>query len=267
MIPVSTKRRSLPTTSAALLAAALALALLAGAAGAASAASVSAPPSAADASGVPGASGAQAAANETTLTVGDATVEPHANDTVRLSLDRVPEGLAGFEVTLAFDSNATGSFAGARYPEDYQPTTDPVIGESGRTITLEAADLGNAVTPGATNVSLAFVTVTGSENGTAALTVTDRQVDADGGSKVRPAVEAGTLSVGSAARGAGSGSGEAAGQQGSGTGATGGHGDAGAAPGTPGAAGGASGLATGLQIAAVVALAGLAGLALFVWRD
>jgi len=253
MIAVPTNRRSPFAAAAGLLAAALTIALLVGAT---SAVSASGPASAASASG------AQTAANETTLTVGDATVEPHANDTVRLSLDRVPEGLAGFEVTLAFHSNATGSFAGARYPEDYQPTTDPEIGEAGRTITLEAADLGNVVRPGATNVTLAYVSVTGHENGTAKLTATDLQVDADGGSKVQPAVEAGTLSVGSAARGAGSA--RTAGQQGSGSGATGGQADAGGAPGTPG---GSPELATGLQIAAVVAVAGLAGLALFVWRD
>ncbi|SFS11269.1 hypothetical protein SAMN05216559_3822 [Halomicrobium zhouii] len=261
MISVSTNRRFPLTTWGGLLAAALILAVLVGAA---SAASASGPASAAGVSGVPGASDAQTAANETTLTVGDATVEPHANDTVRLSLDRVPEGLAGFEVTLAFDSNATGSFTGARYPEDYQPTTDPAVGESGRTITLEAADLGNVVTPGATNVTLAYVSVTGQENGTAKLTATELQVDADGGSKVRPAVEAGTLSVGSAASGGGSGSAGSAGQQGSSSGATGGQEDAGAAPGV---SGGSPGLATVLQIGAVVAVAGLAGLGLFVWRD
>lgn len=246
MISVPTNRRSPSATLAGWLAVALALALLAGAAGA---------------------SGAQTAANETTLTVGDATVEPQANDTVRLSLDRVPEGLAGFEVTLAFDSNATGSFTGARYPEDYQPTTDPAIDESGRTITLEAADLGDVVTPGATNVTLAYVSVTGHENGTAKLDATDLQVDADGGSKVQPAVEAGTLSVGSAPRAAGSGSAGSAGQQGSGSGATGGEQDPGAAPGASGTQGGAPELGTGLQVGAVVAVAGLAGLALFVWRD
>lgn len=258
MISVPTNRQSPTPTTAGLLAAALALALFAGAVGMVSAAG---------ASSVTAASDAQAAANETTLTVGDATIEPHANDTVRLSLDRVPEGLAGFEVTLAFEANATGAFTGARYPEDYQPTTDPAVGESGRTITLEAADLGNAVTPGATNVTLAYVSVTGSENGTAELTATDLQVDADGGNKVQPVVEAGTLSVGSAAHAAGSGSAGSAGQQESGSDGTGGQHEPGAAPGTSGASGGTPELATGLQIAAVVALAGLAALALFVWRD
>lgn len=194
------------------------------------------------------------AANATTLTVGDATVEPRSNATVRVSLDRVPAGLAGFEVTLSLDAADVATVTGARYPDGYQPTTDPAIGESGRTVTLEAADLGKTVEPGATDVTLAFVTISGVGDGTAALDATEVQVDADDGGRVDPAVDAGTVGVGAGASDVASGaSGDSGGPQdpdGNGL-------DAASVPGG----------ATGLGLGALVLAAGLVGVGVLVRRD
>jgi len=147
---------------------------------------------------VPASAGATQAANDTTLAVADATVDPDEDARARVSLAEAPAGLAGYEVTLELRSAGVANVTGASYPDAYQPTTDPDIGPEGRTITLEAADLAGQVEPGATNVTLATVNVSGVESGATRLVVTDLQVDADNGSRVAPSLDSGAVTVGSA---------------------------------------------------------------------
>ena len=141
-----------------------------------------------------GATGTQAA-NDSTLAVADATVEPNEKTRARVTLDEVPAGLAGYEVTLELRSTGVANVTGASYPDAYQPTTDPDIGPDGRTITLEAADLSGQVEPGATNVTLATVNVSGVEPGATEFVVSDLQVDADDGSRVAPSFDPGAVRV------------------------------------------------------------------------
>lgn len=211
---------------------------------------------------------AVAQADETTLDVGDAAVEPGENGTVRLSLDRVPDGLAGFAVTLSLDDPDAATVTGAGYPDDYQPTTDPAVDESGAAVTVEAADLGATVEPGATNVTLAVIDLAGEASGTAELAVTEAQVDADDGSKVDPTVDPGTVAVGPAAVDGSDGDGETAG---GGAADADGSADDGSPDESGGNGGGGGGAVppatTGLGIGALAVLAGLLALGVFVWRD
>ncbi|WP_372480010.1 cell surface protein [Halomicrobium sp. HM KBTZ05] len=132
--------------------------------------------------------------SEPTLTIDDATLEPDGSTTVRVALDSAPDGLAGFEVRLALRSGVA-TVGGAEYPDQFRPTTDPDVGPDGREITIEAADLESAVGPGATNVTLATVTVEANGTGTAPLAVEAAQIDDDDGGRVDPGTAAGTIAV------------------------------------------------------------------------
>jgi len=142
-----------------------------------------------------GAGGTATQTNDTTLAVTDATLDRTETAQVRVSLDDVPAGLAGYEVTLELRSAGVANVTGASYPDAYRPTTDPVV-EDGRTITLEAADIAGDIEPGAENVTLATVNVSGVDTGSTRLVVTGFQVDADNGSRVSPALDAGAVTVG-----------------------------------------------------------------------
>jgi hypothetical protein len=131
-----------------------------------------------------------------TLTVADAAIEPGETVTHDLTLDRVPAGLAGFEVTLRLAGDDAATVEGAAYPPTFRPTTTPRVGPSNRTITLEAADLQRAIEPGATDVQLATVRVNGTTTGRATLTVANAQIDADDGSRVDPTIKPGAIAVG-----------------------------------------------------------------------
>ncbi|QCC58157.1 hypothetical protein NP511_06415 [Natrinema thermotolerans] len=140
------------------------------------------------------ATGGPSASTGDALVITNATVEPGGTAVHRIVLTDAPDGLAGFELTLELSGDAA-AVENAGYPDDYRMTTDPVVSDDGESVTVEAVDLDDAVTPGASDVTLATVTVNGTEPGAAALEVTDARLDADGGSRIDPTREPGTLTV------------------------------------------------------------------------
>lgn len=105
--------------------------------------------------------------------------------TIRIALEEAPDGLAGYE--LALELPGGGTVTNASYPDAFGLTTDPRIGDDGRSVRIEAADLGDEVPPGTTDVTLARLTVSGLAADAATLRLADAQVDADGGEKIDPA--------------------------------------------------------------------------------
>lgn len=114
---------------------------------------------------------------------------------VPVVLTSAPDGLAGYRLELALSDPAVASFENASYPDGFGLTTDPVVGSDGGTVTLEAVDLDGQIEPGASDVTLATVELTGVSGGETRVTVESSQVDADGGGAVEPATAATTLAV------------------------------------------------------------------------
>lgn len=127
------------------------------------------------------------------LTVTNATVDENETSTLRLALTRASAGLSGYEVTLALSDSGVAELRNASYPDSFQLTTEPDIASDDQRVTLEAAVTDTP--PGATNVTLATVEVTGTGGGTTAVRVTNAQVDADNGSRVAPAYSPGSVAV------------------------------------------------------------------------
>ncbi|EMA30076.1 hypothetical protein [Haloarcula japonica] len=115
--------------------------------------------------------------------------------TVPVVLTTAPDGLAGYQLELAVDDPAVVRFENASYPDRFGLTTDPVVSSDGGTVTLEAADLDGQIEPGASDVTLATVTLAGVDSGETQVTVASNQVDADGGGAVEPATEPAALTV------------------------------------------------------------------------
>ncbi|WP_251330351.1 hypothetical protein [Haloplanus pelagicus] len=166
--PVDSRRRG-----AAVVVALAALALLGAAAGAATAQS-----------------------DRPTVVVTDGSTTADGTTTVGVVLTSAPDGLAGYYLELTVQNPEVVSIRSASYPARFGLTSDPEIGADGTTLTLEAADVEGAVEPGATDVTLATVTVAGASPGEVELTLDPRQFDADDGSAVDPATQSGTVTVG-----------------------------------------------------------------------
>lgn len=137
------------------------------------------------------------AAGQSTPAISIETGSVAAGETmaVPVVLTSAPDGLAGYQVELAVDDPTVARFENASYPDRLGLTTDPVIGSDGGTVTLEAADLDGQIEPGASDVTLATVQLTGVGGGETQVTIASSQVDADGGGVVEPATEPTALAV------------------------------------------------------------------------
>jgi len=136
-----------------------------------------------------------AAQEEPTIVVDDATVDAGERATVDIVLTETPEGLAGYELTVTLDGDADAQITGAAYPDDLGLTSDPAVDADGQSVRLEGADLAEQIQPGAEAIRLATVNVSAQGAGQVTVDVSNVQVDADGGARVSPAVQAGRLTV------------------------------------------------------------------------
>lgn len=146
-------------------------------------------------SGVVAAGAATAQTGEPTVAVSDGTTAPDGTTTVAVVLTNVPDGLSGYYLELTAENPDLARIESASYPDRFGLTSEPVVGSDGATVALEAADIESAIEPGATDVTLATVTVAGAAPGDVELTVEPRQFDDDTGSAFTPATQSGTVTV------------------------------------------------------------------------
>jgi hypothetical protein len=138
---------------------------------------------------------ATAQSEQPTVVVTDATTAPDGTTTVGIVLANAPAGLAGYYLDLTVENPDVARIESAGYPDRFGLTSEPAVGSDGATVTLEAADVEGAIEPGATDVTLATVTLAGAAPGEAELAVEPRQFDADDGSAFTPATASGTVTV------------------------------------------------------------------------
>jgi len=136
-----------------------------------------------------------AQADRPTVRVVGGSVAGGGTTTVAIELTAAPEGLAGYYLRLSVRPGGVARIEGASYPDRFAMTTDPAVGSDGRTVALEAADLDGSVEPGATDVTLATVRVSGVSPGEAQVTVEPVQFDADDGGAFDPTARSDVLTV------------------------------------------------------------------------
>lgn len=136
-----------------------------------------------------------ALAASATVTMGDATVEPGETTTVPVVLASAPDGLSGYNLTVAVSDTDLATVEGATYPDALGYTAAPAVAADGSAVRLEAVDLDSAIQPGATDVTLAFVEVAGREPGDVDLSLSVTRLDDDDGSTAQVAVTDGTVAV------------------------------------------------------------------------
>lgn len=142
-----------------------------------------------------GAGLATAQADDPVISATDAEMSPSGNATVDVVLETAPNGLSGYNIDLTVDDPDVAHIESASYPDRFDLTTEPAIGDEGRSVTLEAADVGSTIDAGASDVTLATVEVVGDASGEAELTVDPRQVDTNDGDRLQATPQAGALTV------------------------------------------------------------------------
>lgn len=197
-----------------------------------------------------------------TVSVSSATAAVDDTTTVDVVLTEAPDGLSGYYLDLTVDNPEVATVTSASYSDEFGLTTDPTIDADGQTVTLEAADMGGSISPGATDVTLATVEVASQAAGEVELTVEPQQFDTDDGDRFRPETQPGVLTIGGGGNdAAGSGSagsdGAGASEAGSDTGSGAGS-DAGSNDRMVGGFGGSSVVLVGAALVAIGSLAAVA---------
>ncbi len=112
----------------------------------------------------------------------------------QILLTSAPDGLAGYDLQVTLENPAVGEIIAVQYPvwAALSNTTPPPPADSLR---LSAVDLGKSVEAGAEDVLLATITVRADSTGNSAITISDVNMDADGGTGIAPGLSSGEVVV------------------------------------------------------------------------
>ena len=103
--------------------------------------------------------------------------------TLLFSLDNAPAGLAGYQVILSSDNPGVMNITGVSFPE-WASLSEATPGEDG-SYNLKAIDLNGKVEAGASNITLAVISVKGTGPGTAQIIIKNTNMDDDAGSPIQ----------------------------------------------------------------------------------
>ncbi|KQC05720.1 MAG: hypothetical protein APR55_05590 [Methanolinea sp. SDB] len=111
-----------------------------------------------------------------------------------IRVSSLPDGLAGYDLRVTLDNSSIAEIVGVQYPAwvmlnntNPEPPADSLI--------LSIVDLGRQVEPGAGNTLLATITIRADSTGTSAITLSDVNMDADGGDLITLDVTSGEIVV------------------------------------------------------------------------
>ena len=123
----------------------------------------------------------------------DAEVIDGQTTEIVISVDSLPDGLSGYELTVDIGDPAIAEIVDVSYP-DWVSISDNSSLPNG-SIYIKAVDGNNAIEAGAEDVVLATLTVNGKDMGTTNFTLGVKRLDDDTGAEINATLEIGTLEV------------------------------------------------------------------------
>jgi hypothetical protein len=124
------------------------------------------------------------------------TVNPDGTTTASIMLSEAPNGVAGYDLTLNVANAGVATVTDATIPDTFiAPGGGISIANDGSSVTIRAADLQQNIQSGATDITLATVTLTGQSSGTTQVNLSIDTIDDDNGSSMSLSTSGATLSV------------------------------------------------------------------------
>jgi hypothetical protein len=133
------------------------------------------------------------AASNITFDPAAITVSQGDTQTITLFLDEAPQGLAGYLFSVMVTNPGTTRIMDVSYPS--WAGLSNTTGVPGESITMSAVDLNRQVQAGATGIILGTITVQGGTAGTSTISISNIQMDADGGNVINAVPYPGTVIV------------------------------------------------------------------------
>jgi parallel beta-helix repeat protein len=103
---------------------------------------------------------------------------------INLTLDHVPFGLSGYNISIELSNGTVAEIISIDYPEWATLSSNSSL--PGNSVWLKASDLSNLIQNGATNVTLATLTVRGDTGGTSRILISVASMDDDIGNEINP---------------------------------------------------------------------------------
>jgi hypothetical protein len=126
-----------------------------------------------------------------TVTIPSITLQQGEKGTVEIYMDQAPQGLSGY--TLIVEAQGSATITGGEGPAWASLKNADMVGN---TLSVSVVDLMDEVKPGATQILLATIAITGG-TGKTTLTLTVKQMDDDNGNAIVPVVIPGQITSGS----------------------------------------------------------------------
>jgi outer membrane protein assembly factor BamB len=123
----------------------------------------------------------------------EASVAENGTTEIVITVDYLPEGLAGYNLTLDIDDPTVAEIVAIEYPGWANLTENSSL--PGTSIYLKVLDGNSQIEAGATNVVLATLTVKGKETGNTSFILGVDRLDNDNGDEIEAILESGTLEV------------------------------------------------------------------------
>jgi PKD repeat protein len=112
---------------------------------------------------------------------------------IDVTVSSLPEGLSGYNLTVTVDDPAIADITGISYPSWVTVTENSSL--PGSPVYLAALDGGENIQPGAEDVVLATLTVSGKDMGLANLSIGVHRLDDDEGYRIEPELATGEVEV------------------------------------------------------------------------
>jgi len=121
------------------------------------------------------------------------TLSPGENGTMDIILDSAPAGISGFQMNVQSDNPSVGKVTGASFPS-WASLSEALPGDGG-SYALRAIDLNSGVEGGASQVTLATLSVQAVASGACQIVIQNLQIDDDAGNTVQAETKSGTLTI------------------------------------------------------------------------
>jgi len=108
-----------------------------------------------------------------TLAVESASLTPGATQPVAVTLSEAPTGVSGFQLNVSVGNGSRAQFTDAAIAspfDEVEGAFDTTISSDNTTVTLSGSDVNKNIEPGATDITLATITLEGVQAGTTELT-------------------------------------------------------------------------------------------------
>lgn len=111
-----------------------------------------------------------------------------------IMIDRVPEGLSGYNITVAVENPQIAEIVNASFP-GWVAFSSIYPSPPASYVSLTALDLTDAISPGDRNAELGYLTIRGLNQGSTAITIKVNKLNTESGDDIKATISGATITV------------------------------------------------------------------------